>query len=87
MSETIIAQETQIDQLIYKIVADKNGATNLHEEIIDKIGEKLTPTKITRILRGSSAADIPLYELRLIYDVLKEYQPDISYEYFIGLFD
>jgi hypothetical protein len=79
--------ETNIDRLIFAIVAEKKGASQLYQEIIDEMSEKLTPTKVTRIIRGSASIDTPLYEIRALYDVLKIYKPDLSYDTFMKVFN
>jgi hypothetical protein len=83
---TLTAVETKIDQLIFKIVVEKNGASNMYREILDDMSELLTPTKVTRIIRGSSSSEMPLMEMRVVHEVLKRYKPDLTYEQILNLF-
>jgi len=77
-NQTTLIRENGLDLLIYKLVAKHNGASNFHEEILDSLKARLSPTKCTRILKGS--ANIDRYDIRTIHEVMVSYDPQISME-------
>lgn len=72
----IKTKETPLDLLIYRIIANHKGASVLYQDIVDDLGEALTPTKITRILKGSSS--IESYEIRKVHEVLVKYDSSVT---------
>lgn len=75
-NQTTLIKENGLDLLVYKLVVKHNGASNFHEEILDSLKTRLSPTKCTRILKGS--ANIDRYDIRIIHEVMNAYDPEIT---------